>query len=315
MKNEILLDALGKMDEDLIAEAAPGKKPPKKAKTVVWVKWGALAVCLCLVVAGGIWKLSTLPTKGELPSEYTVSEKGITIPALEVSLSKEAAAMSDMIGFFIYEGRCYVYYENFSEAEGVVGEYLGTVTGMIDEWTPEEGYVDLAGSIQGDFYAVKGYDPEFMLCTKEANGIVSMYICNNGITLKYGKELYEDRLHLSGNIVGVQYESRDSWFYSKEEVYELDKEEAYIREFIEKLDAEEFLLCRDVIEQEGWEHIVDAEIYHMSFLMENGTKIHLRLHENGYVRFQGLTELCVKIPTETYDKLLAAFDQNSGTTE
>ena len=315
MKNERLLDALGKMDEDLIAEAAPGKKPPKKAKTVTWVKWGAVAACLCLVVAGGIWKLTTLPTKGELPSEYTVSENGITIPALEVSLSKKAAAMSDMIGFFIYEARCYVYYENFSEAEGVVGEYLGTVTGMIDEWTPEEGYVDLAGSIQGDFYSVKGYDPEFMLCTKAGNGIVSMYICNNGITLKYGKELYEDRLHLSGNITGVQYESRDSWFYSKEEVYELDKEEAYIREFIEKLDAEEFLLCRDVIEQEGWEHIVDAEIYHMSFLMENGTKIHLRLHENGYVRFQGLTELCVKIPTETYDKLLAAFDQNSGTTE
>lgn len=315
MKNERLLDALGKMDEDLIAEAAPGKKPPKKAKTAVWVKWGALAACLCLVVAGGIWKLLTLPTKGELPSEYTVSEKGISIPALEVSLAKETAAMSDMIGFFIYEGRCYVYYENFSEAEAVVGEYLGTVTGMIDEWTPEEGYVDLAGSIQGDFYSVKGYDPEFMLCTKAGNGIVSMYICNNGITLKYGKELYEDRLHLSGNIVGVQYESRDSWFYSKEEVYELDKEEAYIREFIEKLDAGEFLLCRDVIEQEGWEHIVDAEIYHMSFLMEDGTKIHLRLHENGYVRFQGLTELCVKIPTETYDKLLAAFDQNSGTTE
>ena len=315
MKNEILLDVLGKMDEDLIAEAAPGKKPPKKAKTVVWVKWGALAACLCLVVAGGIWKLSTLPTKGELPSEYTVSENGITIPALEVSLSKKAAAMSDMIGFFIYEGRCYVYYENFSEAEGVVGEYLGTVTGMIDEWTSEEGYVDLAGSIQGDFYSVKGYDPEFMLCTKAGNGIVSMYICNNGITLKYGKELYEDRLHLSGNITGVQYESRDSWFYSKEEVYELDKEEAYIREFIEKLDAEEFLLCQDIAEQEGLQHMVDSEVYHLYFYKKDGTKIHLRLHENGYVRFQGLWDVCVKIPDETYDKLLAAFARNSGVAE
>lgn len=314
MKNEILLDALGKMDEELIAEAAPGKKPPKKAKNAAWVKWGAMAACLCLVIGGIVWRTKTLSHKEE-PSGYVVSEKGITIPALEVSLAKETAAMSDMIGFFIYEGRCYVYYENFSEAEDVVGEYLGTVTGMIDEWTPEEGYVDFAGSIRGNFYSVKGYDPEFMLCTKEANGIVTMYICNNGITLKYGKELYEDRLHLSGNITGVQYESRDSWFYSKEEVYELNKEKAYIREFIGKLDAEEFLLCQDVAVQEGWEHMVDSEIYHLYFNMKDGTKIHLRLHEDGYVRFQGFWDVCVKIPAETYDKLLAAFAQNSGTSE
>lgn len=315
MKKEILLDALGKLDEELVAEAAPGKKPPKKARTAAWVKWGAMAACLCLVVGGAIWKITTLPTKGEPLSGYLVSEKGITIPTLEVSLSKEAAAMSDMIGFFIYEGRCYVYYDNTDEAEGIVGEYLGTVTGMIDEWTPEEGYVDFAGSIRGDFYSVKGYDPKFMLCTKEANGIVTMYICNNGITLKYGKELYEDRLHLSENIAGVQFESRESWFYSKEELYELDKEEAYIREFIEKLDAEEFLLCQDVTVQEGWEHMVDSEIYHLYFNMKDGTRIHLRLHENGYVRFQGLWDLCVKIPEESYGKIIDVFAQNGGSFE
>lgn len=311
MNREDLFKSISGVDEEILERS---ETDAKKKKTV-WVKWGALAACLCLVVAGGIWKISNLPTKGEPSSDYSVSEEGITIPALEVSLSKEAAAMSDMIGFFIYEGRCYVYYENFSEAEEVVGEYLGTVTGMIDEWTPEEGYVDFAGSIGGDFYSVKGYDPEFMLCTKAGNGIVSMYICNNGITLKYGKELYEDRLQLSENIADVQYESRDSWFYSKEEVYELDKEEAYIREFIEKLDAGEFLLCQDVEVQEGLQHMVDSEVYHLFFYKKDGTKIHLRLHENGYVRFQGLWDVCVKIPAETYDKLLAAFAQNSGTPE
>ena len=315
MKNERLLDALGKMDEDLIAEAAPGRKPSKKAKTVAWVKWAAVAACLCLVAVGGIWKLTTLPTKGEPLSGNLISEEGITIPPMEVALSKDAAAMADMIGFFIYEGRCYVYYENFSEAEEIVGEHLGTVTGMIDEWTPEEGYVDFAGSIRGDFYSVKGYDPEFMLCTKVGNGAVTTYICNNGITVKYGKELYEDRLHLSENIAGVQYESRESWFYSKEELYELDKEEACIREFIEKLDAEEFLLCQEIEAQEDWQHMVDSEIYHLYFNGKDGTRVHLRLHENGYVRFQGLWDLCVKIPEESYAKLLIAFAQNEEASE
>lgn len=163
------------------------------------------------------------------------------------------------------------------------------------------------------FYSVNGYDPEFMLCTKAANGVVTTYICNNGITLKYGKELYEDRLHLSENITGVQYESRMSWYQSIGEKYELDIEEAFIQEFISQLDTEEFLLCRDVAEQEGWEHMADSEIYHMYFMMNNGTKIHLRLHENGYVRFQGLTDLCVKVPADCYDKLLDTFTRNKGT--
>lgn len=304
MKNEILLDALGKLDEELVVEAAPGRKPPEKAKIAAWVKWGAMAACLCLIAAVGIRKITTLPTKGEPLPGYSVSEDGITIPAMEVSLSTETA---DMIGFFIYEGRCYVYYDDIDEAEGLVGEYLGTATGTIDEWTPKDGYVDFAGSISGDFYSVNGYSPEFMLCTKKENGAVRTYICNNGITLKYGKELYEDRLHLSEKNAGLQYESRESWFYSMGELQELDMEETFIREFIGKLSAEEFLLCRDVIEQEGWSYMVDGEIYHLYFLMNDGTKIHLRLHENGYVRFQGLLDLCVKIPEECYDHLLSGI--------
>lgn len=309
MNREDLFKSINGVDEEVLERSEVVAR--KKTVGLKWIKWGAVAACLCLVAGGAIWKITTLPTKGEPSPGYTISEEGITIPALEVSLSKEAAAMSDMIGFFIYEGRCYVYYENFSEAEGVVGEYLGTVTGMIDEWTPKEGYVDFAGSIRGDFYSVKGYEPEFMLCTKETNGDVSTYICNNGITLKYGKDLYEDRLHLSEKISGVQYESRMSWYQSMGELYELDMEEVYIREFISKLSAEEFLLCQDVAEQEGWEHMADSEIYHLYFMMNDGTKIHLRLHENGYVRFQGLWDLCVKIPAECYDNLIAIFAKNN----
>ena len=157
------------------------------------------------------------------------------------------------------------------------------------------------------------FGKEFMLCTKDKNGVVSTYICNNGITLKYGKELYEDRLHLSENITGVQYESRTSWYQSMGEIYELDMDEAYIQDFISQLSTEKFLLCQNVVEQEGWNHMVDSEIYHLYFTMNNGTKIHLRLHENGYVRFQGLTDLCVKIPDECYDTLITIFAQNTGT--
>ena len=56
-----------------------------------------------------------------------------------------------MIGFFIYEGRCYVQYREIYEDVDLIDKHLGTVTGLIDEWTPEDGYVDFAGSAQGGF--------------------------------------------------------------------------------------------------------------------------------------------------------------------
>ncbi len=55
MKNERLFEALEKIDEELIDEAAPGNKPPKKkTKTATWVKWGAMAACALVIVGVGI---------------------------------------------------------------------------------------------------------------------------------------------------------------------------------------------------------------------------------------------------------------------
>ena len=111
MNREDLYQSFNKIDDDILERSETSVK--KKSST--WVKWGTMAACLCLVVGGIVWGTKTLSPKEE-PSGYVVSEEGITIPPMEVALSKDAAAMSDMIGFFIYEGRCYVYYENFSEA-------------------------------------------------------------------------------------------------------------------------------------------------------------------------------------------------------
>ena len=42
MKNEVLIRAMGEIDEDLILEA---HEAPKRAKTL-WIRWGAVAACL-----------------------------------------------------------------------------------------------------------------------------------------------------------------------------------------------------------------------------------------------------------------------------
>lgn len=56
MKNEKLLMAMGNIDDALISGAVNDTKAKKKN---AWLKWGAMAACLCVVVAGTIiWSSS-----------------------------------------------------------------------------------------------------------------------------------------------------------------------------------------------------------------------------------------------------------------
>lgn len=308
MRGNELLDKMEGINPAYIEEAGNASRKKKNA----WIKWAApVAACLCLAVVGALFLQRN--TKSENEGPYIVlTEDGVTIPQMEVSLSKSEASMADMIAFFIYNGHCYVQYKWLEDAD-IVGEYLGTATGLIDEWTPKEGYVDFAGSVQGDFFAVKGYDPSFMLCMKYATGEVLTYICDNGITLKYGAELYEDRLHLSGNYSAVQYETRESWNFSKQEFYHISGNDMVVSSFVEQLDKAEFMPWDDVPKKEDMtaSSIYDTEIYHVYFKMNNGTDIHLRLYRNGYVRFQGLLDICVQIPEDTFQSFVDMLDHRT----
>ena len=304
MKSERILEAVGGINEEAVRDA----KAYKKVKPKGWVKWGAMAACLCLVFGMAMYIQNyVLPDGPGEESRITVSDAGVSIPKLDVSLSNDIEA--DMIGFFIYQGNCYVHYEWLENAEEIVGEYLGTATGLIDEWTPKDGYVELAGSVKGDIYSVKGYAPSFMLCIVHESGDISTYVCNTGITLKYGSELYEDRIHLTGNYHTIQFETRSSWYQSKGEVYSLE-DGVIVSSFIDALNVAEFIPWESVPSLEGHttSSIYDTEIYHVYFSMDNGTVIHLRLYENGYVRFQGMLDICVQLPSEDYDAFIELLD-------
>ncbi len=316
MKGKELLQNILHIENDLIFEAEESMAIKKKSP--VWTKWAAMAACLCLVVATTvvISKLTSSPSQLGDGTGITVSENGVTIPKMDVSLSKSAGANADMIEFFIYQGRCYVQYDWLSDTTDIIGEHLGAATGLIDEWTPKEGYVDFAGSASGDFYTVKGFDPSFMLCMKYGNGDVGIFICNTGITLKYGSELYEDRLLLSENYTEVQYETRASWNYSEGNLYLLEGHDDVVRSFIDAMDKAEFIPWESVPEKEGYtaSAIYDTEIYHVYFLMNNGMTVHLRLYENGYVRFQGILDICVQIPKSDFDSFVSVLSNTKDST-
>lgn len=307
MRGNELLDKMELIDPAYV-EAAETKP---KGKKNIWIKWGAMTACLCMVVIGVMFWKQSEPTPSDAAGP-TVSENGVTIPQLKVSLSVNEAA--DMVAFFIYQGRCYVQYEWIYDNVDFIGEYLGTATGLINEWTSQDGYVELAGSISGDFYVVNGYDPSFMLCMKDETGAVATYICNNGITLKYGSELYEDRLHLSGSIESVQYESRDSWYASRGELYQMNSINDTVLDFIAGMDSGLFIPY-DAVPLNGKAYISETELYHLYFRMKNGTTVHLRLHENGYVRFDGMWALCIQVPEENYNAMLNLMDNHTDSSE
>jgi len=71
MKEEKLLDALGKIEDEMVLEAAPqgaaqksSMQNRKQSTSRTWIKWVAIAACLCLLVGGGVlgWKTQVRPT-------------------------------------------------------------------------------------------------------------------------------------------------------------------------------------------------------------------------------------------------------------
>ena len=262
-----------------------------KNKKTLWLKLASLALCLCLVIAG------------------CNPVKGVTIPPSELSLSAPAMAMVETVGYFTYEGRYYIQYDQLYDTEHM-GEYLGTVMGLLQEWTPEDGLVDFAGRPYGDVYTVEGYDPSFILCKQEVPGApVITYINNNGITLTYGSELFEDRLHLSDDLLSVQYRSAE-----KGELYEINRNNEALCDFLSELNSAPFLLSDSVPLPEGVTYLRASQSYYLCFQTKTGMPIHLRLSENGYISFDGTEMVCQKLSEKTCRALLELMDNHTDST-
>ncbi len=316
-REEYLSKAMESISDGYIAEAASmhyGEKTAGREKNRV--KAGrrksvvaAAAACICLLaVLGaavsrlGLWGAGEEPTG----SGITVSEDGVTIPPLAVEETGEMQAGS-MILFVVYEGGIYSQYEELAAA--LRGEYLGTSKGGIDEWSSPDAYGELSGSAAGELYAVNGYDPSFMVGLQMEDGRWMGLIRDNGITLKWGRELFEDRLHLTGRYTQVQWQSREDWYEGRgnEQTFSDSDREALDR-FVQALCEAEFIRQEDILLPEGADNIYDSlEVCHLFFRMEDGLTVHLRCFAGGYVSFAGIQGVCVRIPADVFQAVCSAF--------
>ena len=205
MRKSVISLALSDISDEFVLEAAQ----PKRRSPALPIL--AAAACVCLVLLG-VFALRGHDPSGIAPQPPINGGLIVTSPLVDKDIGSPVNETS-MISFFIYDGRSYVAYS--SAPATLQGDYLGTSRASIDEWSSPTNYVELSGSIGGDFYAVNGYDPTFMLCKEWTDDKVMLYIINNGLmlsndlTLGKGEELFDTRLRMDGDYASVMGQTID----------------------------------------------------------------------------------------------------------
>jgi hypothetical protein len=209
-----------KISENFHNETARKMKEaiPMKKITTIYIKRTAFALAsAAVIITAGV---------------YTVNYSGIgdsrpSITIAEVKLPTDNGGVAArMRPLFVYQNKIYIRYSTaiatsdgytVSETDMLTlrGDYLGTTTGGIDEWSGDDAYVtDFASNIgEAEVYTVKGYDSKYrlMVYTPYEGGFdCEIYDSFGGLTMNSGDD-YFSLLNLKGNVVSYQWETMDSW--------------------------------------------------------------------------------------------------------
>ena len=248
-----------------------------------------MAACLCLVAGVAAWALQGgmgMPSKDGAETNsngMSGSAQGIYVPPLEVELPQaETETMIDMSGFFIYQGRLYAQVDVVEQGQNLVGAQLGESSGTIDEWTPEDQYLDGTGSIGGPFYEVKGYDPRYLLCMVHDYG-VGLFWNNCDITVSTGADVLEEVFRLSDGIAQAEFQGESDFqgdTGSMTQITQLEQLETWVNALSQAPALS------------SAETDMGQCLGHLYLTKADGVTVHLRLMGNGYVQVAELPEVC-----------------------
>lgn len=269
----------------------------QKIRKLSWKTWLKLSLCLCAAVAFGLFvRRMLLP---EIPL-VQLTKDGVVC---RVPYHQGGSFMADELGWFTFDG---FYYQQPSTAipEELVGEKLGYITTASRTPQVEEGMLVGRGNFTSEVYAVKGYDPSFMLGVKPVYGDYMAYICQGGFIVKYGHEIFRDELHLPGDYTQVRYQTKADYLGSSGEYRTLEDHDA-VERFLAQLCAAEFLPTEETLTTEEFPSYWYRDGYYLQFIRSDGTTTTLRLYDGGWVSFTGMNMICVKIPEAEYEAFTA----------
>ena len=125
MKKEQLYEVFGDINENYINDA---HKTVKKKSRPVWMKWGAMAACLCLVVA--LFPLINSMVNTETPDNPIVSDAPV---------------------HFYLDGNLYSYHGEIAQELPAGYEHIGEIKNVGDAFTGN----DFEGNADGKIYMNK----------------------------------------------------------------------------------------------------------------------------------------------------------------
>lgn len=277
----------------------------------------SLACVSCFAVSAIL--IATLPNmlkntalENHISSSKTVDGTGVFIPATKLPKTDDGVAM-DMIGLVVYNGKVYTQAEYLwcdnETKKSFVGEFLGTASGTIDEWSSKTEYdKEFASNVTGDVYTVNGYDKDFRICIPQMNEdseFIAFFENLNGIRLSTGSDLYGERLKLKGNFNDVVYQLHSDWNYSKNNYkHYTNITNDDIPNFINVLYESPFVDLSESTHDIYDENLKQAHIY---FKMNNGTTIGIRLFEDGYVSYDNMYgRVFVKMDNNIFEKVFTS---------
>lgn len=297
----------------------------KKKRAVTKVLTPVMGLCLVVILGGGIWQSGMLgrydaPIPGDTSSQGgssiadTTDDTAYAVYTDSVQLPENNSGIAvDMIGCLVYKGKVYTQSADFYQydaatAQQLVGEYVGEAKGTLDCWSSQEDWAtEFASTYSGPVYKVKGYSEEFRLCIYVNQGQEEwLQILDNydGIGLNSGADLFEERLHITGNVESVTYRTHDDWEKQNSEKPFTGVSEEDMNEFFRELCSSPFVRI-DPERDPGFYERAETQ-GHLYLNMKDGTVVELRLLDGGYVGSESLGWVFVKMPGELFDAVLAA---------
>lgn len=163
MKEKRILNVLGQVDEEYIEEAAPvSRRTKRQANKSGWVKWAALAACLCLVVIGAMGAINGV--RHRIPQEerpHPAISQGFQLKDAVDRVEYSPLTVGDAAHFRLLVDDSNIYHPT----EQDLGAFMGTVGSSED--------TSLVGC---SVYHFARYPASDAICVLEQDGQYSIYV-------------------------------------------------------------------------------------------------------------------------------------------